>query len=70
MLPAVSFLFIQRTRVCVNNFPLILEPASGIEPESIAYQAITLPLCYTGKLGAGGGVRSHDLNFGKVALYH
>ena len=49
-----------------------LEAASGFEPEHKGFADLSLshlgmpPFC----LGAGNGIRTRDVNLGKVALYH
>ena len=72
----------KRGRELVGSRPLVfLEATSGFEPEIKALQASALPLGHVasyekgrskparGNHGAGYGVRTRDLNLGKVARY-
>ena len=54
-----------------------MEAPGGLEPPIEILQTSALPLgdgaqlgCNDDKFGAGEGIRTLDLNLGKVALYH
>jgi hypothetical protein len=54
-----------------------MEAPGGLEPPIEILQTSALPLgdgaqlgCNDNKYGAGEGIRTLDLNLGKVALYH
>ena len=55
----------------IHNFRSFLrEAATGFEPMIAILQTAALPLGYAAVDKAGNGIRTRDINLGKVALYH
>jgi hypothetical protein len=47
-----------------------LEATTGFEPVIAILQTAALPLGYAAKNGAGNGIRTRDIQLGRLALYH